>query len=68
MNDQIELLSATEYDSKKDSKFDLDFSKIDFSGLSKLFFDGCENREYKIFTGTIPAGRIKGGLRYRRED
>lgn len=57
MNDQIELLSATECNSNKDSKMHLDFS-----GLSKLSSGGCNNREYKFSTGIIPIERIKGGI------
>lgn len=59
MNDQIELLSATECTSEKEKNEKLDFGKLDFLALSKFSSDNCDNREYKIHTGTIPIERIK---------
>lgn len=59
MNDQIELLSATECTSEKEKNAKLDFAKLDFSALSKVSSDNCDNREYIIRTGTISIERIK---------
>ncbi len=59
MNDQIELLSATEYTSEKEKNAKLDFGKLDFLALSKVLSDNCDNMEYKIRTNTIPIERIK---------
>lgn len=55
MNDQIELLSATEYNADK-QKARIDLGEIDFSSFP---IEKEDSREYKIYTGTILIERIK---------